>query len=177
MSSKILIVVAVVVIVFLIVVALQPSRFRVERSLTINASPATIFPHINDLQKAAVWSPWLKMDPAVKIAYSGPASGVGASSSWVGNNKIGEGRQTIIESQPGELVRIKLEFFKPMAGVSTADFSLKPADGQTTVTWSIYGENNFISKAFCLFMRQDKMIGTPFEMGLANLKTLVESSK
>lgn len=176
MIAKILIAIAVIVVVFLIIVALQPSQFCVERSLTINAPAATIYPHLNDLQKAAVWSPWLKMDPTAKTTYSGPSSGVGASSTWAGNNQIGEGRQTIIETQPDALVRIKLEFFKPMAGVSTTDFSLKPAGNQTSVTWSIYGENNFMSKAFCLFMNQDKMIGTPFEKGLADLKTLVETA-
>lgn len=174
MFIKILIAIAVIVIVFLIIASLQPSQYRVERSQTINAPVAAIFPHINDLQKAAVWSPWLKMDPTAKTAYSGPASGVGASSTWEGK-EIGAGRQTIIEIQPDTLVRLKLEFVKPMAGVATVDFTLKSSNNQTTVTWSIYGENNFMAKAFCLFMNQDKMIGVPFEKGLADLKTLVET--
>jgi hypothetical protein len=33
---------------------------------------------------------------------------------------------------------------------------------------------NFISKAVCLFMSIDKMIGGQFEKGLANLKSLTE---
>jgi hypothetical protein len=36
------------------------------------------------------------------------------------------------------------------------------------------GKNGFISKAFCLFMNQDEMIGEPFEEGLTSLKALVE---
>jgi len=43
------------------------------------------------------------------------------------------------------------------------------------VTWSMTGPKNFFSKVFCLFMSMDQMIGGPFEEGLANLKTLVES--
>jgi hypothetical protein len=174
MVIKILVVVAVVVLVFLVIVAFQPSKFRVERSVAIIAPAATIFPQINDLRQAAVWSPWLKMDPNVKVVYEGPPAGVGASSNWAGNSQIGEGRQTIVEIHSDELVRIKLEFFKPMKGVSTADFTLKPDGGQTVVTWSIYGDNSFLAKAFCLFVHHDKMIGEPFEKGLADLKALVE---
>jgi len=174
MLFKIFIVVAIVVAVLLLIVSLQPSAYRVERSATI-ASPATaISPHINDLRQAAVWSPWLKMDPNVKTAYEGPVAGIGASSTWSGNNQIGEGRQTITEARANELVRIKLEFLKPMQGVSTADFTLKPSRGGTVVSWSLYGESGFMGKIFCLFMNQDKMIGTQFEKGLADLKALVE---
>lgn len=175
MLIKILIAIALLLIVFLIIVALRPSQFRVERSLAIHAPAAAIFPHLNDLRKAAVWSPWLKMDPAVKTTYAGPLAGVGASSTWIGNSQIGEGSQTVLESRTNELVRIKLEFVKPMPGVSTTDFTLAPKADSTVVTWSIYGENSFMAKAFCLFMNQDKMIGTPFEQGLADLKTLVEA--
>jgi hypothetical protein len=82
MVIKILVVVAVVVLVFLVIVAFQPSKFRVERSVAIIAPAATIFPQINDLRQAAVWSPWLKMDPNVKVVYEGPPAGVGASSNW-----------------------------------------------------------------------------------------------
>jgi hypothetical protein len=174
MLIKILVAVAIIVVIFLLVVAMQPAKFRVERSIAITAPATTIFPYIANLRNAAVWSPWLKMDPAVKTTYEGPPAGIGASSAWAGNNQIGEGRQTVVESRTNELVRIKLEFFKPMKGVSTADFVLKPDGGRTIVTWSIYGENSFMAKAFCLFICQDKMIGGPFEKGLAALKELVE---
>ena len=173
---KIAIIIVLVVIVFLVFVALRPSQYRIERSTAIAAPVAAIFHQINDLHKSAVWSPWLKIDPKVKVAYEGPTAGVGASSTWAGNTEIGEGRQTIIESKTDELVRIKLEFVKPMAGVATTDFVLKSDGGRTHVTWSMYGDNNFIGKIFCLFMNQDKMIGSQFEKGLSDLKTLVETS-
>jgi hypothetical protein len=37
------------------------------------------------------------------------------------------------------------------------------------------GNNNFIAKAFCLFMNMDKMIGGQFENGLADLKSVAEA--
>jgi hypothetical protein len=175
MITTILLVVAAIIAVVLIVAACQGNTFHIERSVVIAAPPAEIFPQLNELRKVNAWSPWLAMDPAAKITYDGPAAGVGGTSAWVGNHNIGEGRQTIVESRPNERVLIKLEFLRPMAGLATADFTLHPQGGGTTVTWGMDGSKNFVSKIFCLFMNQDKMIGGQFEKGLATLKTRVES--
>jgi uncharacterized glyoxalase superfamily protein PhnB len=37
------------------------------------------------------------------------------------------------------------------------------------------GKHNFMMKAMSLFMNMDKMIGTDFEQGLANLNTAAQS--
>lgn len=177
MIKKILLGLAAIVAVILLVAAFQPSAYRIERSLAIAASPAEIYAQTNDLRKSAVWSPWLKLDPNAKVTYEGPATGVGASSTWEGNSDIGAGRQTITESRPNELVRIRLDFEKPFKATSMSDFVIKPQGGQTVVSWSIAGDNNYLGKIFCLFMNQDKMVGGQFEKGLSDLKTLVESAK
>ncbi len=62
-----------------------------------------------------------------------------------------------------------------MEGVATVDFTFKPQGGKTIVTWSMYGKNNFMGKAFGLIMNCDKMIGRDFEKGLASMKALVET--
>src|SRR5688500_507938 len=113
MLKKILIGLGVVIVVFVIIVALRPSTYRIERSVAIAAPPAEIFPHVNDLRESQAWSPVMKLDPSAKTPFEGPAAGVGASNSWAGGPKVGEGRQTITESRPNEHVRIKLEFLKP----------------------------------------------------------------
>jgi hypothetical protein len=81
---------------------------------------------------------------------------------------------TILESRPGELVRMKLEFFKPFAATNTAEFTFKPAGDGTAVTWSMSGQNNFLARAICVFVNMDKMVGGMFEQGLAQMKTVVE---
>ena len=176
MLKKILIAIAVIVVVFLIVVAMQPSEFRVTRNATMSAPAPAVFAQVNELKKWEAWSPWAKMDPAMKQTYEGPAAGVGAISSWAGNNAVGEGRMTITESRSNELVRFNLEFFKPMAGTSTAEFTFKPEGNRTSVTWSMTGQNNFIAKAVCLFMSMDKMLGGQFEQGLVQMKSVVEAT-
>lgn len=81
---------------------------------------------------------------------------------------------SIIESTPNQSVRLKLEFVKPFASVATTEFTFKPEGDKTSVTWSMSGDKNFMSKAFCLFMNMDKMVGGDFEKGLESLKSVVQ---
>jgi uncharacterized protein YndB with AHSA1/START domain len=177
MLKTILISLAVIVILFVVIVALQPAEFRVARSTTISAPPEVIFAEVNDFHKWEAWNPWGKIDPAMKQTYEGAPVGTGAVYAWAGNKEVGEGRMTITESRPNDLIRIKLEFFKPFAGNSIAEFTFKPEANQTAVTWSMAGENNFMAKAIHLFMNMDKMIGSQFEKGLADMKAVVEGAK
>ena len=167
--------IAAVVVIFLIVVALQPSDFKVERSATMRAPAPAAFAQVNDFQNWPAWSPWEKIDPALKRQYEGPKAGTGAVYAWQGNGEVGEGRMTITDSKPGEQVRIRLEFFKPFAATNTAEFNFKPAGADTTaVTWTMTGRNNFLAKAICMFVDMDKMVGGMFDQGLAQMKTVVE---
>jgi hypothetical protein len=173
--TRILIGVAVVIVLFVVFVALQPSTFRVQRSMTINAPPEVIFKQVDTLKNWEAWSPWAKLDPTMKMTYEGPPSGEGASYSWVGNGNVGEGRMTIVESKPSTLTRFRLEFFKPFKGTNASEFNFKPEGGQTTVVWSMNGELNFVTKIFHLFMNMDKMVGGQFEQGLTSMKSIVEA--
>jgi uncharacterized protein YndB with AHSA1/START domain len=176
MLKKILIGIAVIVGAFVVIVALQPSDFRIVRSSTIAAPPATVFAQVNDFHKWEAWSPWARLDPAAKSSFDGPAAGNGATFRWAGNEEVGEGSMTITESRPSDLIRIKLEFLKPFAATNTAEFTFKPEGEQTVVTWSMFGTNNFIAKAFCLFINMDKMVGGQFEKGLASMKSVAEAA-
>jgi len=175
MIKKILIVLIVILVVFVVIVAMQPAAYRITRTATMSVPPADVFAQVNDLHKFQDWSPWAKLDPGLKQTYDGASAGTGAIYSWEGNKKVGAGRMTITDSRTNELVSMKLEFLKPFASVATTDFAFKPEGNQTSVTWSMAGENNFMAKAFCLFMNMDKMVGGDFERGLAQLKSLVES--
>src|SRR6266478_2649762 len=154
--------IAVVVALFVVVVLLQPSEFRVSRSAKMTAPPAAVFAQVNDYHNWDAWAPWAKLDPDAKVTFEGPSSGTGAKFSWSGNDKVGAGRQTIVESKPDELIRIKLEFEKPFKATNTAEFTFKPENDQTLVTWSMFGKNNFLGKAVSLFMNCDKMVGSEF---------------
>lgn len=175
MLRKLAIVLAIVIVVFLIVVAMQPDDYRISRSKTIAAPPAAAFAQANDFHNWAAWSAWDKIDPNMKRTYEGSPSGVGAVYKWSGNDEIGEGKMTITESKPNELVRVKLEFFKPMEGQAMADMTFKSEGAGTLATWEMYGKNNFLGKAFHLCIDMDKMIGGKYDESLTALKSVVET--
>jgi len=172
--KNIAIAVVVVIAAILIYAANQPDNFRVERSATIKAPPDKIFPVINDFHSWGAWSPWEKLDPAMKRTYSGSASGKGAAYAWEGNSKVGEGRMEIMDASPPSKVTIKLDFLKPLEGHNTAEFALEPKGDSTNITWSMYGPSPYIAKIMGVFVSMDSMIGKDFETGLANLKAVAE---
>lgn len=165
----------VIVAALVIMVAMRPSNFVVERSTTIATSPLVIHALVDDFREWQKWSPWENMDPDMHRAYEGPQAGVGAKYAWVGNKNVGEGRMTIMESEPGELIRIKLEFLKPFKTTNTTLFTFGGHDDHTHVTWRMSGKHNFMGKAFSLTMNMDKMIGKSFEEGLAKMKQAAEA--
>jgi len=169
-------IVVLVVAVLAVVVVMQPSELRIQRSAIIAAPAPAVFAQVNDFHNWEAWSPWAKLDPAAKNSFEGAPAGEGAVFAWSGNSKVGEGRMTITDSRPSELVRIKLEFLKPFAATNTAEFTFKPAGDRTAVTWSMFGHNNFISRAVFLFVNMDKTLGSEFEKGLASMKLAAEAS-
>ena len=174
MLLTIAIVVLVLVAALLIVAALRPDTFRVERTTTIQASPARIAPLVADFHQWTAWSPWEKIDPALQRSYSGPASGKGAKYAWTGNNKIGVGSMEIRDASPSS-IKIDLAFLKPFECHNNVEFKLQPRDGATQVTWAMDGRSNFFSKLITMFCSMEKMVGTQYEIGLQNLKSLAES--
>ncbi len=177
MLKMILIALAAFVAIFVIVVAMQPSEFHVERSTTIAAPVETVFAQVNDLRKWDAWSPWAKLDPDAKISFEGPESGAGAIAKWSGNSSVGEGTMTLTESRPNELIKIKTDMAKPMQSTNTTEFLFKPEGDQTRVTWAISGHQNFVAKAFCLVLNGKKMLSDAIDQGLAKLKSVSQDAK
>jgi uncharacterized protein YndB with AHSA1/START domain len=183
MIKTIAIVVVALVALVLIYAATKPDTFLVQRSVTIAAAPDKIFPLIHDPRAFNTWNPFVRKDPAVKLQYEGPSSGVGAAYSWEGE-KSGAGRMVVTAVEPNAKVQMRLNFTKPFEANNTVDFSLTPQSntpqsnttpGSTTqVTWAMHGPMPYLHKVMTTFFSMDKMVGADFEAGLVNLKTAVE---
>jgi len=172
MLKKILATVGFLMLSFALLIAMQPSEFKITRSLEINAPAEKIFNQVNILKNWDTWSPWAKLDPKASMTFSGPESGVGASFSWAGNDQVGEGSITITESIPNQKMIYSLVFTQPFTATNNAEFIMTPSGSGTKVTWSMSGNNNFMAKAFSLFFDCEKIIGPQFEVGLKNLKAV-----
>ena len=172
MFKKIGIIGALLIVSLLAYAATKPDTFRVQRTATITAPPEKVFGLIQDLHQWASWSPWEKMDPAMKKTYSGAPLGRGAILEWDGNTDVGTGRMEIVSTVPSSRVVIKLDFLKPFEAHNQAEFALEDGGATTTVTWAMHGPQPFIMKVMDLVMGMDTMVGKDFETGLANLKQL-----
>jgi hypothetical protein len=159
------------------VASTQPDEFHVKRLITINAPASEIFPHVNDFHKWEAWSPWLKIDPNAKGTYEGPEAGKDAVFHWKGNDEVGEGSMTIVQSEPNERIKIKLEFLKPMEGVSDVEFTFKEENKKTVVTWSMSGQNGDLLRKAAHLLFVENMIGDWYAKGLADMKAVVEAKK
>jgi hypothetical protein len=168
------IIVVLAVVVVLVLASRKPDHFRVQRSASIAAPPERIFPLINDFHRWGAWSPYEHKDPDMKRTFSGPGSGRGSTYQWAGNSNIGSGRMEIVESSAPSRVAIQLDFLKPFEAHNIATFTMEPAGGTTNVTWVMDGPTPFVGKIMHVFLDMDRMVGTDFEAGLANLKTAAE---
>jgi len=167
-------VVVALVAAVLVFAATRPDTFTVRRSVSVNAPPEWVFPLINNFLRWRDWSPWERKDPDMKRTFGERSAGQGAVYMWRGNKDVGEGRMEIVEARTPSLVRIKLEFAKPMKAQNEVDFTLEQRGTGTEVVWTMRGQLPYLGKLAHLFMDMDAMVGKDFEAGLANLKKAAE---
>lgn len=152
--------------------AFSPKKLQFEESMSIAAPPQMIFNKVNDFKSWESWSPWMEMDPNAVHTYTNKTAGVGAKWSWKGNNEIGEGNQTIVESVPGKNIKTALEF-SGWDGQSFSDWSFEPDGDKTKVTWGFDGaETPFFLRPFNLLMKSG-LIST-YQKGLGKIKKITE---
>jgi hypothetical protein len=126
---------------------------------------------IDDLRGGERWSPYYRKDPAMQGTYTGPAKGVGATFSYAGNKDVGSGRVSITGARPRNQVTMRLQMFA--VGGQYRQFTLSwRADHRRYLG---HGRPAAVLPVMCLFFDMDKMIGTDFAAGLANLKTIAEA--
>jgi uncharacterized protein YndB with AHSA1/START domain len=170
--KRILIGAVAVVLLFAAVGLALPSKFRVERSVAINAPADKVYLLIAAPAQWKHWSVWNQRDPKMRIEYAGPALGAGASWSWRSDSE-GNGAMEFTEAVPGRTLVYRLSF-PDMGMQSTGKMTIEPAGSGVRVSWSNEGDMGAspVNRWFGLFM--DRLVGPDFEAGLANLKALAE---
>jgi len=169
--AKFVLALGVIVGVLAALIAAMPTDYRIARSATIDAPPAKVFEQVNDFHKWGAWSPWLEFDRNAKVDIEG-GPGRDATYKWSGNDNVGEGIITVTESHPNDRIKLKLQFIRPWQDTANAEFTFKPKDDKTEITWIMTGERDYKGKAIGVAM--DPFIGSQFDKGLANMKAVVE---
>lgn len=169
-----------VVAVIAIVLVFKSPQSHMQRSVVIQAPPASVYQQLISFKNFNTWSPWAKLDPNTRYTYEGPESGVGARMSWVSENpNVGTGSQWIVEAVENKMVKNGMAF-GDMKGDYFATLELEEVPEGTKVTWHYDGDvketgmvNSALGKAFGLFI--DLALGPFYEDGLTSLKQVVES--
>ncbi|PKP23227.1 MAG: hypothetical protein CVU05_00270 [Bacteroidetes bacterium HGW-Bacteroidetes-21] len=161
-----------IIAIALIIAAFLPSSYKVERKTEINASFEKIAPLITDLKMWDKWSPWKAADSAAIYTYN-DTIGVNAEMSWEGEI-VGSGKLRITGIND-TLIKYQLTFLDPMESTSEGGFIVKINDDKTELTWYDEGSLSYpMGRLMTLFISFDKMLGSDFEKGLANIKTVAE---
>ncbi|MFN8690640.1 MAG: SRPBCC family protein [Cyclobacteriaceae bacterium] len=169
-----------VVAVIAMVLVFKSPQSHMQRSVVIQAPPASVYQQLISFKNFNAWSPWAKLDPNTRYTYEGPESGVGARMSWVSENpNVGAGSQWIVEAVENKMVKNGMAF-GDMKGDYFATLELEEVPEGTKVTWHYDGDvkgtgmvNSALGKAFGLFI--DRALGPFYEDGLTSLKQVVES--
>lgn len=162
---------ALLLLVF-VVGSLLPRAWHVERSVQIAAAPAQAYALVVEPARWKAWTVWNRRDPAMQIAYFGPASGVGAGWSWRSASE-GDGKMTLTAASPGQRVAYEL-YFPDMDDTTHGELRFEPQAGGTRVTWTMDGDMGRNPLKRWLGLLMDRLVGPDFAAGLANLKTLAE---
>ena len=168
----ILIIVLVLVAAILIVPLFSPSPAEVSAETTIDLETNRIFPKVASYIGRELWDPWLTQDSTADAKIEPNSAYVGSTYSWTGE-KVGTGRMEVISVIENEYIESNLWFGK-VEEPALVEWKFEAVDGGTHITWSFSQETTYpigrlgmmIGK---IFLKQS------FELGLANLKELMES--
>lgn len=162
------------------VAACQPTEWKVERSVLINAPREKVWQIVSDLNRYNEWNPYARMDPEAKITVTGPAATLGSTYAWDGTN-TGAGQMTTTWIEAGERIDFDLQFLRPMSVTNKASFIVGTQENPTKMTWVMNGTHQgftgLISRVLHLFMNMDALVGESFESGLSVLRDIAEKAE
>ncbi|MFY0594455.1 SRPBCC family protein [Roseivirga sp.] len=140
---------------------------NIQRSKHINASAEKIFSILNDFNHWSAWSPWLIMEPGVKVTIREDAKYY----EWKGK-RTGEGNMAVTKEVANESIDYDLEFLTPWKSQSKVRFEIKPEAEGCKVTWYMDGSLPFFM--FWMKKMMEAFVGMDYERGLNLLKEYVE---
>jgi hypothetical protein len=171
MLKKVGIIIGGLIGTFLIISALLPSTYSVQRSIIIQKPVEVVFDHVADFSNFGAWNPWTPQEPSAITQIAGTPKTVGSEWSWKGE-ETGAGKLTIAAIEPNKAIKEKLVFTAPFESEADNNWAFEPAEGGTKVTWMMEGKVGYSERIMGLMY--DGMIGKDFEKGLNNLKERLE---
>lgn len=152
--KKILFILLLIVVVLAVIPMFLPKTLHVEDEYVFDAPVERVFNHFNDLKKFTQFNAWSKKDPNMKLNFSSPAMGDGASYMWESNNRnLGTGNMSITDLRTNEFIDYNLDI-GDMKGNTTQAIFQRLDDSKTKVIWSFdSAEAGYPLQVFNLLMK------------------------
>jgi len=165
-----------IIILILIVAAVSPKDYAVEREVIINKPAAEVFNYVKYLKNQDNYSVWATMDPNMKKTFKGTDGTVGFVSAWESDNKeVGKGEQEIMKIDEGNRIDFELRFMEPFEATDDAYMiTQEVAPTITKVKWGFSGSMDYPMNIMLLFMDMEGILGADLQKGLENLKKELE---
>ncbi|MBK6643707.1 MAG: SRPBCC family protein [Bacteroidetes bacterium] len=165
------------IVALLLLIALFTNKeYHVVRNVTINKSSVEVYDYIKYLKNQDNYSVWNRKDPNMKREYRGTDGTVGFVAAWDSQmEEVGKGEQEIIKLEEGKRIDLELRFIKPFEATDKAYMTVTPSgEGATDVAWGFDGKMPYPMNLMLLFMDFDSMLGPDLDVGLKDLKAILE---
>lgn len=150
-------------------------EFDISRTVVINRSKDDVYNLVRQLKKEPHWMPWFKKNYKGNLKFSGEDGKLGAILYWKNNNHLFEGTQKTVKLNQGRIMETRVLILKPVKMIFLEYKGLKELDGnKTKMVWGVRGGLNFPFSVIALIQPVDKMYGQDLELGLKNLKNILE---
>ena len=161
------------IVALLIISALMPNSFNVEKSTIINKPISAVMSRIANLNDYALWNPWQQSDPTATNSITGSPGTPGHKYAWEGK-KVGVGALTLNQMDDRN-IHFDLEFFKPWKSKAKDNWHFESiGSNETKVIWQNSGQLPW-PVARMMGPMISKGLNRQFVEGLNNLKKLCES--
>jgi len=158
----------------LILGAVMPGKYNIQKEIVINKPPAETFQKVADFNNYRAWNPWQKSEPGAKYKISGTPSSVGHKYDWEGK-KIGSGSLTVKSLNPNKNIELNLAFIKPWKTEAEDNWIFEDLkNGSTKVIWHNKGELPY-PVARLMGPIISKNLNHQFVQGLNSLKEMCEN--
>lgn len=169
-----LIALGIVAILFVIIGVCLPGERHISESIETNRKMTIVNDTVNSLRRFKDWNPLVLRDPAMKLSYSGPASGVGARMEY-DSAQVGRGSWEITQSEENQRVVYALDNSQ-RGSDKTMTFLLEPT-GKDNRNVKITQEYS-VKYGFDLFGRYaglyvSRHVGDDIKLGLGRLQTML----
>lgn len=160
---------AVILIIAFCCNLLLPSGYVIERSIDLEYPVEKVYPYIADFQSWENWYQWKTLDPSIKLTYQGTMSQPGSKLAWSGP-AIGMGYSVLLEKGTNKFIDNELKILTPNERNLQEEWLFEPTENTVKVIWRHKGSVGFWQRFMIAFRPPNKYQAATMEQSLVALR-------